>query len=158
MTINSLVSRTLSYSSFTTELNELLRKSGIVSSRQFIRGQSDDTTDWPSSLTENASPQLGRVIIYVEKHLTEQLSLDKMAEEAQLSKYQLIRHFQNAQDITPWKYVVSRRIEKAKELLREGRSPGQVAVETGFYDQAHFSKSFKEETGQTPKEYQEEHV
>ena len=143
---------------FLEELGDLLKQSGISLSRRLIQAHADDSTGRQSPSTETLSPKLGRVIIYVEEHLTEQLSLESMAEEARLSKYQLIRHFQDEKDITPWKYVVSRRIDKAKQLLKEGRPPGQVAAETGFYDQSHFSKSFKEETGQTPREYQKEHL
>jgi transcriptional regulator GlxA family with amidase domain len=76
---------------------------------------------------------VGRIIVYIEEHLTEQLSLEKLAEEAQLNKYQLIRLFRKEQDMTPWKFLISKRIDKVKKLLEEGLSPGQAAVEAGFF-------------------------
>ncbi len=145
------------YRSFLSELEALLTSAGIVPLRRPICAKRNPKKS-RSIASGPGSQQLGRVTIYVEEHLTEQLSLELLDEEAQLSKYQLIRRFQNEKEITPWKYVISKRIEKAKQLLEEGQSPGQVAAETCFYDQSHFSKSFRKETGQTPREYQEENI
>lgn len=136
------------YNSFRDNLESLLLRMGITA--QSSPDDGDETaSDAPVQL------KVGRVIVYIEEHLTEQLSLERLAEEAQLSKYQLIRLFRKEQDTTPWKFLVGKRLDKAKELLEAGWSPGQVAV--GFYDQSHLSKVFREATGQTPKEYQEEH-
>lgn len=98
---------------------------------------------------------VGQVLVYIEEHFTDSLSLEILAEEAKLSKYQLIRRFREETGSTPWKYLTLRRIEKAKILLEEGMPPGQAAAEAGFYDQSHLSKAFSKETGMSPKEYQE---
>ncbi|HKK46051.1 MAG TPA: AraC family transcriptional regulator [Balneolaceae bacterium] len=141
---------------FLSELEMLLKKSGISTSRRQIQAEINpkESRGFPSA--EEYSPQVGRIIVYLEAHFTEELSLDELAEKVELSKYQLIRRFREEEGTTPWKYIIQQRVEKAKQLLEQGVSPGQVAAETGFYDQSHFSKSFREETGQTPKEYQEE--
>lgn len=138
------------YSSFRNNLESLLLRMGITA-----QNSPDDGAETASDAP--IQPKVGQVIVYIEEHLTEQLSLEKLAEEAQLSKYQLIRLFRKEQDTTPWKFLVGKRIDKAKELLEAGWSPGQAAVEAGFYDQSHLSKVFREATGQTPKEYQEGH-
>lgn len=145
----------LSYYSFLDELEHLLQNSGITPSRQQIQAEANPEKNWHKPPEEH-SPQIGRVIVYMEEHLAEPLNLEELAKEAQLSKYQLIRRFRAEQGTTPWKYLISERVDKAKKLLEKGWSPGQVAVETGFYDQPHFSKSFRDKTGQTPKEYQEQ--
>lgn len=148
-------SEVFSYSAFLRELRLVLDNADVAPSHQPITANGNQDNK-KSRLPSNQQPAVGRVIIYVEEHLTEQLSLERLAEEAQLSKYQLIRRFQNEKGTTPWKYVISRRVDKARKLLEEGQAPGQVAAEVGFYDQSHFSKSFRKETGQTPKKYQEE--
>lgn len=146
----------LSYYSFLDELELLLQNAGIFSSRQRILAEANREKNWGTPSPKEHSPQIGRVIVYMEEHLADPLNLEELAKEARLSKYQLIRGFRNEKGTTPWKYLIGERIEKAKELLEEGRSPAQVSVETGFYDQAHFSKYFKKETGKTPKVYQEQ--
>src|SRR5699024_3009968 len=102
-------------------------------------------------------PVIGRVIIYMENHLAEQLSLEKLASEAQISKYQLIRQFRDETGVTPWKFLIAKRVDRVKEFLEDGKPLSQTAVETGFYDQSHMTKIFREETGYTPKEYQEKY-
>lgn len=144
----------LDYYSFLDELNVLLEQSAIISSRQLIHGETDPKENWHPSSPGEYSPKMGRVIVYIEEHLTEQLSLEKLANEAQLSKYQLIRLFHKEQDMTPWNFLISKRIDKVKKLLEEGYSPGQAAIEVGFYDQSHLNRVFRERTGLTPKEYQ----
>ncbi|HLR26305.1 MAG TPA: AraC family transcriptional regulator [Fodinibius sp.] len=135
--------------SFTRELYQLLSRAGIsASGNRPANSQSRSVSDL------KIQPKIGRVIVYIEEHLSEQLSLEKLAEEAHLNKYQLIRLFRKEQNTTPWKFLIGKRIDKAKEMLEKGIAPGQIAVETGFYDQPHFSRSFREETGRTPKEYQ----
>ncbi len=98
---------------------------------------------------------VGKVILYIEEHLSEELSLEELAEKIDLSKYQLIRGFHKEEGTTPWKFLMQKRIDNVKDLLEEGIPPGQAAVESGFYDQSHMNKAFREATGQTPKEYQE---
>lgn len=142
------------YPQFVRELNFLLRKSGITHSRQQIRAEVTPGNNRSAPSTEEDTPKIGRVILYMEEHLAEELSLEELAEQAELSKYQLIRRFREEEGTTPWKYLICKRIEKAKQLLERGMPPGQVAVETGFYAQSHLSRVFRDKTGFIPKEYQ----
>lgn len=146
----------ISYLRHVEELKILLKKWGIAPYRQPIAANAYEQEN-KSRQEDNIKITIGQVVIYIEKHLSEDLSLNKLAKKVRLSKYQLIRGFRKEKGTTPWQFLISKRIDKAKTLLEEGRSPGQVAVETGFYDQPHFSKSFQKVTGLTPKEYQEEH-
>lgn len=146
----------LSYQSFAKELHDLLKTSGIAPARfPILAGDDKRKNALPPSIGETTS-QIGRVIIYMDEHLAEELNLDELAGEVNLSKYQLIRRFREEAGTTPWKFLIGKRIERVKRLLEEGISPGQAAVEAGFYDQSHLNKVFREETGITPKEYQEQ--
>lgn len=144
------------YPNFVDHLYSVLFEAGITP--HSFSGSSDDENrkDWQLPSDVILKDKVGKVIIYIEQHLTEDLSLNKLADEIELSKYQLIRGFQKEEGTTPWKFLVQKRIENVKKLLEDGMSPGQAAVESGFYDQSHMNKAFREATGQTPKEYQEE--
>ena len=90
---------------------------------------------------------------YLSKHAVEQVSLDTLGEIAGLSKYHLLRAFTKETGITPYRYLETIRIDRAKSLLREGVSPAEAALSAGFSDQSHFSNAFKRFIGLTPGQY-----
>ncbi len=65
----------------------------------------------------------------------------------------LVRAFSAAFGLGPHQYVISCRVELARRLLREGVPAREVAVEAGFYDQAHLSRHFKRILGFNPGQY-----
>ena len=71
---------------------------------------------------------------------------------ARVSVFHFARQFRGAVGETPHRYVIRLRVERAKDLLRDGRlSPAQVAV--GFADQSHLRRHFKRLTGLTPRQF-----
>lgn len=154
--ITDLLHKNRSYHAFIRELEYLLNTANIATGRKRVSASVESRKNRIGTEPVAPTPKIGRVIIYLEKHLADELSLDQLAEVAQLSKYQLIRKFRSDVGTTPWKYLIRKRIDKARELLEAGMPPGQTAVETGFHDQSHLNRAFREETGTTPKAYQEE--
>ncbi|MDQ1037121.1 AraC-like DNA-binding protein [Streptomyces sp. V3I8] len=67
----------------------------------------------------------------------------------------LVRAFSGAYGIPPHQYLMSRRVERARRMLLEGRTPGEVAAETGFYDQSHLTRHFKRLVGVAPGRYRD---
>ncbi|MFG2722149.1 AraC family transcriptional regulator [Streptomyces sp. NPDC048416] len=65
----------------------------------------------------------------------------------------LVRAFTAEFGIAPHQYLTSRRIERARRLLLDGRTPGDVARATGFYDQSHLTRHFKRMVGVAPGRY-----
>ena len=90
---------------------------------------------------------------YLLAHLDEAVSLDALASLAGLSKYHLLRSFTRETGITPYSYFETLRIDRAKALLKQGETPANVALATGFGDQSHFSNTFKRLIGLTPGQY-----
>ncbi len=148
--------RQFSYILFLDELNFILESSGIIPGRSPVMADYSRRKSWYSPSDRKIKQKIGRVIFFMDEHLADELTLEELAREVDLSKYQLIRRFREQEGTTPWKFLIRKRIEKVKELLEKGMSPGQAAVEAGFYDQSHMNKVFLNETGSTPKEYQEE--
>ncbi len=91
---------------------------------------------------------------YLEKHYLENITLDDMTNLSGITKYHLIRLFQKNYAMTPYAYVTQMRLNHAKCLLRKGKELAYVAYEAGFYDQSHFTKTFKTYCGVTPHMYQ----
>ena len=78
-----------------------------------------------------------------------------MAAVARLSVYHFARQFKAATGLPPHQYVLTRRVERAKELLqaRTHLSLAEVAAHTGFSDQSQFTHHFKRMVGVTPGQF-----
>ncbi|MCA1941243.1 MAG: helix-turn-helix transcriptional regulator, partial [Caenispirillum bisanense] len=87
-------------------------------------------------------------------HLDDDIALDDLAAVSGLSRFQLVRAFRRATGFPPHAYLMQRRLAAAKDLLRAGQPPAQVAAAVGLYDQAHFTRRFKQLYGITPGAYQ----
>lgn len=81
------------------------------------------------------------------------IKLDHISSSLGMSKFKAIRTFKKSTGMTPFSYVLQKRIEKAKILIAQNVKLSHVALESGFYDQSHFSKYFKSYVGVTPISY-----
>lgn len=102
------------------------------------------------------SRAVGIVKEYLHEHYDRKVTLTDLTGEANLSKYHLLRLFSKQMGISIHAYQTQLRIIKAKELLRTRNDLGSLAVELGFTDQAHFTKTFKRFTAQTPAQFYKE--
>ena len=98
--------------------------------------------------------EIDRACAFMDSHYESAITLHDICREAGLSKSTLLRAFTRTRGITPYRYLETVRINKARELLQNGLAPVEVALETGFSDQSHFTNFFKEFIGLTPKQYQ----
>lgn len=146
---------------FLRDLNRLLRATGIAPIRStrllWARCEAGERPGDTLHPQGDLTVRIGRVVVFIEEHLEEPLSLDRMADEANLSKYYFSRLFRDEVGQTPWAYVREARLKKAKTLLEQGIAPVTAAVESGFFDQSHFTKALKDAEGKTPGQYQKEH-
>ncbi|MGE7418315.1 helix-turn-helix domain-containing protein [Methylobacterium tarhaniae] len=100
--------------------------------------------------------RLKRVLEYIDAHLGDELTLDRLAEEARLSAYHFSRLFRDATGLPPHRYVTLKRIEAAQEQITLGRrSLVDIALGTGFGSQNNFTRAFRKATGLTPGQYRE---
>jgi AraC-like DNA-binding protein len=90
--------------------------------------------------------------------LDNKLSLADVARSVGLSRYHLLRVFKRAAGISPHVYRTQCRIDRARRLLRANMPISQVALETGFTDQSHFTNKFRQFTGATPGQYTAAHA
>jgi len=115
-------------------------------------------TSYTASLTDTlaqTSKEIQAACDFMESNYTELISLGDLSQISGLNKYTLIRNFTMQRGITPYQYLSTIRVNKAKKLLENGISPIEAAMQTGFTDQSHFTKFFKNFIGLTPKLYQD---
>ena len=97
--------------------------------------------------------KLALVLELIESDLSEDLSLNILANTAGLSEYHFLRMFKQSTGYTPHQYVIYQRIERAKELLKKTEmSITEIAYLLGFSSSAHFTHHFHRKTGMTPSE------
>jgi AraC family transcriptional regulator len=97
---------------------------------------------------------LNHVRDLIEFDLGHDLALQRLADEAGITAHRFAAAFTKAYGVPPHRYVTSRRIERAKTLLRQTDMPiAQIAVETGFANQSHLASTFRRDVGETPGAY-----
>lgn len=99
--------------------------------------------------------EIEQACAFMEEHAAERISLDQICRQAGLSKSTLLRAFTKSKGVTPYCYLESLRIGRAKKLLEQGASPMEAALQTGFSDQSHFTNYFTRFIGLTPGAYRD---
>ena len=95
--------------------------------------------------------RLRRVLDYIDATLDQDISMQALADEAMLSVPHFMRAFRQSTGQTPFRYVQSQRVERARRLVASSRMPiADIAACCGFADQAHMNKCFRRLVGDTP--------
>ena len=87
---------------------------------------------------------------YIHESFLEDITLQKLADISNLSKYHFIRLFKEKTSLTPHQYILNLRIEYAFKLIQKDMPLSLVAHICGFSDQSHFIRVFKDRFGFTP--------
>lgn len=87
---------------------------------------------------------------YIEKNLSEKITVRDLSDKVYMSASTLYREFKKELGISPIEFIQDLRIKEAKRLLQNGMSIKDVAHEVGMYDDNYFIRVFKKHTGTTP--------
>lgn len=94
------------------------------------------------------------VLEYIDRHLAEKLTLERLAEAFARNRFALLRDFRRCTGVPPGEYIITRRINAAKELLKyTDQSVRQIAWQVGVENESHFIRLFSARTGCTPGAY-----
>lgn len=104
-----------------------------------------------NDIHDSESNSSKNVIKYINRHLTEELSLDRICERFYISKSQLNRNFKKTNGSTVWEYITAKRLLLAKEYLQKGEKPTSVYQKCGFQDYVTFYKAYKKYFSSSPK-------
>lgn len=107
-------------------------------------------TGAPSGLHQSG---IARVKAAIDAQPAQVWALADLAREAELSPYQLIRHFDRATGLTPHAYILQRRLQMARRMILQGHPLGEVAAASGFADQSHLTRHFVRSLGLSPGVY-----
>jgi AraC family transcriptional regulator len=91
---------------------------------------------------------------YIEEHLADELSLSCLAQLVQLSPFHFSRAFKQSFGVPPHRYLILRRIDRAKAFLAERKlSVTEIGLDVGFSETSSFTAAFRRITGETPTDY-----
>ncbi len=104
-----------------------------------------DSTSQPDTLEY-------RIIRYINRHLEQELSIEKLCEHFYISRAQLCRRFKKITGTSVGKYISAKRLLTAQNLLRQGKKPTEVYAACGYQDYSTFYRAYLQFFGYSPKE------
>lgn len=105
-------------------------------------------------LLQNVDSYIRTAVEYIHTYCSSNITLKDICEEIHVSEYHFIRMFEKKTGVTPHRYLLMIRMEKAKELLRTKQySVAETAMLCGFGSISTFSSVFKKQTGISPADY-----
>ncbi|MEM7395251.1 MAG: AraC family transcriptional regulator, partial [Verrucomicrobiota bacterium] len=110
-----------------------------------------------NAFTDSFTPRhFQRVLDYIADHFGDRITVEDMAEQAAISPFHFSRLFRQTIGEPPYRFLMAYRVERAKASLSRSDEPLiDIALSCGFSDQAHFSRTFKNLTGKTPRAWRE---
>lgn len=93
---------------------------------------------------------------YIDEHFSEPITLDTLAQMVHINKYHLVRTFQKEYGITPINYLIERRLEESRFMLKNTNySASQIVSLLGFSSSSYFSQCFRRRENMSPSQYRE---
>lgn len=108
--------------------------------------------------TGNQQQAIERVKKYIDENFCNNFTLRDLSSTGCISPFHLQKLFVKTYGLSPQEHTISRRVHKAKELLRTGATLTETAFESGFSDQSHFSRHFKRVIGISPGRFVKENI
>ena len=101
-------------------------------------------------IKRNNFPWADKAESYIGANIGKKISIAALAKQTGYSASFIHHRFKEDFGMSPAKYILGRKMKEARQKLLEGKSVGETASELGFYDQFHFSKTFKKYFGHSP--------
>lgn len=106
---------------------------------------------------DNHRRSVCKATTYINDNATEPISVEILSQVAGMSPFHFSRKFKAITGVSPHQYIMLKRIERSKALLAASERPiAHIAIECGFSSQAHFSVTFKNRVGLTPRRYRDQ--
>lgn len=111
----------------------------------------------PLTVPTTKNQQISEILLYINEHLTSELTLDHLADKFYINKYHLCRTFKAITGYTINKYINHKRLLLAIELHKKGQSLLEASANAGYNNYAHFYRMYKSEFGISPFSSQKNH-
>lgn len=102
------------------------------------------------STTDELHPVVSSAVEYINKHYTENISVEDIAEKIHITKSHLHHLFTEYLNISPKKYINLKRLAKAQRLIKSGEKPSEIYSSCGFSEYSTFFRNYSNHFGYTP--------
>ncbi|MDD6058218.1 MAG: AraC family transcriptional regulator [Clostridiales bacterium] len=99
--------------------------------------------------------KVAAILSYLNEHLTEDISIDRLSSRFFLSRYYLMHSFKEQTGYTVGNYLTTKRLILAKKLIAEGLPITEVCYSCGFKNYSTFSRAYKKSFGESPRDYRQ---
>ena len=113
----------------------------------------DNKNFTPCSTSVSSYNKISSIITYIDSHLENKLTLDLLSSNFFISKYYMETLFKSTTGLTVNEYIITKRILRAKELLKKNLTVTLVSEMTGFNNYSHFIRTFTKMVHISPKQY-----
>ena len=110
-------------------------------------------TENKSHFNRNTDQSFDDILYYLAVNYNQTITLERLEKEFKVNKFKLQKSFKKNIGLTPSEYLTAIRIENSKKLFYTDTPLVEIALESGFYDQSHFTHNFKKYVGVTPGSY-----
>ena len=132
---------------FDRPLDELLADQVVAALSEGLARREGGAMTKPSRMPETA---LRRARDYLEDNAARTVGSEELEKVSGLDRYQLARQFRLFFGTSPYRYLVMRRLARARALIAGGTDLATAAFDAGFADQSHLTRHFKQAFGITP--------
>jgi len=113
-----------------------------------------DTCNFEERIFPSCPEAVQKGYLYLQDHLSENISLQELASLCGLSPFHFLRSFRRHYGLPPHTCQLQMRIHHARQMLAAGSPIAETAAAVGFADQSHFTRKFRSLVGATPQQYQ----
>lgn len=131
---------------------DMLSLSKLIQILSLLDGISTTVDSQPTQ----KNPLLHQVLRYLNEHCTEDISVDMVAAKFHITPSYLAHWFKSHTGLSPWNYVILRRLQRANALMKQGYSAEEACYKVGFDNYANFFRLYKKYTGITPSQFKKQ--